>query len=81
MPCGIPVSARLQKHINHFSVLVDRTPQIVLLTPDLHEDFINEESVALAWMFSPESPGVPGSKLDAPKSDRLIADGYPALGQ
>jgi hypothetical protein len=30
-PGGIPVSARLPKHIDHFSVLVDRTPQIVLL--------------------------------------------------
>jgi hypothetical protein len=81
MPCCIPVSARLQKHINHFTALVDRTPQIVLLAPNLHEDFINEKSVAVALVLSPVSPGIPGAKLDAPKTNRLMADGDPSLGQ
>jgi hypothetical protein len=53
----------------------------VLLAPDPHEDFINEEGISVALMFSPESPGVLGSEFDAPETDRLVADGNAALGQ
>jgi hypothetical protein len=37
---------RLQIYINHFTILIDRTPKIVLLAPDLYKNFIYEESVA-----------------------------------
>ena len=61
---GIPVSARLQKHIKNFTVLVDRTPQIVLLAPDIHEDFINEEGIAIALVVALQPFGISGGKFD-----------------
>jgi hypothetical protein len=80
-PCCPAVSSRLQKHIDHLSILVHRSPQIVLLAVDLHEDFINEEGIPIALMFSPESPGVLGTEFDLPESNEFVGDRDPSLGQ
>ena len=80
-PCCPAVSSRLQKHIDHLTILVHRFPQIVLLAVDLHEDFINEEGVPIALMFSPESPGVLGTEFDLPESNEFVGDRDPSLGQ
>ena len=71
----LSVSSHLQKHINHFSILIDRSPKIVLLAPDLHEDFIYEEGVAIASVTAFQTVRIAGSKLDAPQcSGQLIPD-------
>ena len=80
-PCCPAVSSRLQKHIDHFTVLIDRPPQIVLLAADLHKDFINEENISVALMFSPESPGVLGTEFDLPESNVFVGDRDPSFGQ
>jgi hypothetical protein len=49
--------AGLQKHVNHFTVLVDRTPEIVLFAVDLHEHFLDRGGVPIPPMFSLQSPG------------------------
>jgi hypothetical protein len=49
----LSVSARLQKHIDHFTILIDRTPKIVLLALDLHKDFIYEEGIAITPVPTP----------------------------
>ena len=47
-PLGGPaVSAGLQKHVNHFTVLVDRTPERALFAVDFHEDFVDIEGVPI----------------------------------
>ena len=70
-----------QKHINHFTILIDRTPKIVLLALDLHKDFIDEEGIAIALMPALQSPRIPRPKLDAPQTNRLIADDNAALSE
>ena len=77
----LSVSTRLQQHINHFTILIDCTPKIVLLALDLHRGFIYEEGVAIALVPTPWSCGVFGSELDTPRTNRIIADSNPALGQ
>jgi hypothetical protein len=47
-PCCPAVSSRLQKHIDHFTILIYCTPEVVLFAPDLHKDFIYGEGVAVA---------------------------------
>jgi hypothetical protein len=42
--CAVP--SCLQKHIDHLSVLINGSPQILLLAADLHEHFINEKCIA-----------------------------------
>ena len=53
----------------------------MLLTVDLHEDFVNEEGIAVASVLTLQSPCVLGTELDAPQTNGLIADGDAALGQ
>ena len=45
----------LNKHINDFAILVDSSPQIVLLTVDVYENFINIERISESMMASFES--------------------------
>ena len=39
----------------------------MLFAIDLHEDFIDEEGIAVAMMLSLQSPGEPGTELDTPE--------------
>jgi len=41
----------------------------MLFTFDLHEDFINVEGVAVASVFSLQSPGIYSPEFDAPEPD------------
>ena len=53
----------------------------MLLAIDLHEDFIDEEGVAIASMLSFQSAGIDGSEFDAPEADCFSADDDAALGK
>ena len=48
--CAIPLC--LQVDINHLAILVNSTPQLMLLTVDLNEDFIDVERVAVTKVLS-----------------------------
>jgi hypothetical protein len=52
----IPPSLKI--HINHLAILIDSSPQVILLAIDLHEDFIDEEGIIVALMFSLPYSGV-----------------------
>jgi hypothetical protein len=77
----IAVPARLQKYIDHLTVLVNSSPQIVLFTLNFHEYFIYIESVTIALVISTKSLGEFGAELRAPKADGLIAHRNTTLGQ
>jgi hypothetical protein len=47
------ISPGLQKHINNFTILVYSAPEIVLLSTNLDEDFINEECITESLMLAP----------------------------
>ena len=38
-----PIPLGLKIHIHHLAILVDSSPQVMLLAIDFHEDFIHEE--------------------------------------
>jgi hypothetical protein len=46
----------------------------MLLAIDLHEDFIDVESIAVAPMPSFQAACINGTELDAPEADRFSAD-------
>ena len=50
--CRPDITSFLEKHINYFTVLIIRSPQIVLLPLNLHKDLINEEGVAESLVIS-----------------------------
>ena len=61
--------------------LVDGSPQAVLLTVDLYENFIHEESIAITPVFTLQSAGINGTELDAPQAYRLAGDGHASFCQ
>lgn len=64
----------LQVDIDHLTVLIHSTPQVMLLAVYLHKDFIDVEGIAIASVFSLKSPCVQSTELDAPDSDRFTTD-------
>jgi len=42
------ISALLKEHIYNFSVLIHRSPQVVLLATNLDEYFINKKSITVS---------------------------------
>lgn len=79
--CGCSISSGLQVHINHFAILVNGSPEIVLLAFDPDKNFIDAEGVAIATMLSLESSGIYAPQLDTPQADRLSTDDDSSLGQ
>jgi hypothetical protein len=61
--------------------LVDGAPEILPLTLDIHEKFVQVPNVAQATLSSLECPGIFGTELQTPLSDALKADCDPALCQ
>ena len=76
-----PIPFSLKIDIYHFTILVNRSPQVMLLTVDFDEDLINVESVTVSSVLSLQSAGVNGTEFDTPKADRFSADGDSPLGQ
>jgi hypothetical protein len=62
------------------ALLIDSTPEIMLLPIDLHEDFINIEGIAVTMVLSLQPPSVKCTEFDTPKADRLTADCDASLG-
>jgi len=52
----------------------------MLFALNLNENFIDKESIPIALVPPSESLGVFGPKLDAPQSNRLVADRDSAFG-
>jgi hypothetical protein len=50
-PGSCTVASCLKKYIDHLSVLVNRSPQILLPAADLHEDFVNKECISIALVL------------------------------
>ena len=53
----------------------------MLLSPDLHEDFINEKCISITLVPTSQSPGILGSKLVTPQTNGLVANRNVSLSQ
>jgi hypothetical protein len=53
----------------------------MLLTVDLHKDFIDEKGIAVATVLSFQTARIKGSELDAPKTDCFATDCDATFGQ
>ncbi len=68
-PCGGPIPASLQKHVDYLTILIDGAPEVLLFTIDLHEYLINVEGIAAALVLPLQSPSVYCAKPNTPKPD------------
>ncbi len=64
-----PIALCLKIDINNLAILIDSPLQVMLLTVDLYEDFVEEKGVAVASVFTLQSSCVYSSELDAPEAD------------
>ena len=75
------IAAWLQENIYHVSVLVDGAPEILPLTLDCYEEFVQVPDVAQATLPVPKYTDVFGTELSAALSNGLVRDYDPALCQ
>ena len=66
----------LEIHINDLAILVNCSPQIMLLAVDFDEDLFDIEGITVATMLSLQAAG---AELYTPEPDGLTADGNTAL--
>ncbi len=71
--CSLRITPFLEEYISDFFVLINSSPQIMLLSLDLHQDLINEENIAASLMFSPEVSRKLGTEIVAPQTNYFIA--------
>ena len=71
---GFAVAPALQKDFDDFSVLIDSSPQIVLYTIDLHEDFIDIKGITKTLVSAFQTSSILGPELVTPQPDRFITD-------
>ena len=69
-----PIAARLEQDVDHVAVLVNGAPEIVLLTPNVHEEFIQVPRITQATLSPLEPTSILGTELPAPLSDGLVGD-------
>ncbi len=77
----LAVASCLQKHIDHLSVLINSSPQVLLLTLDLHEHFVDKKCISKSLMSMLQALDIFTPKLVTPQTNRLIAYGDTAFRQ
>ena len=75
------VASRLDEDVDQVAVLIDSTPQIVPLTVDRDEHFVQEPGIAESTLPSSQSPSVVWPELYAPAADCLVGDHNSSLRQ
>ena len=78
---GTPIATRLDEDVDHVAVLVNGTPEIVLLTLDVYEEFIQVPRITQATLSPLEPTCLLRAELLTPLSDGLVGDYYPSLCQ
>ena len=80
-PRCTPVPMGLYKDVNHVTVLIHRAPQILALTVDRHEDFVQEPRISESTLSSLQLPRVVGAELPAPLPHGFIGHDDSSFGQ
>jgi hypothetical protein len=76
-----PIATRLDEDVDHVAILVNSTPEIVLLTPDVYEEFIQVPRITQATLSPLEPTRILRTELPAPLSDGFVGNHDPPLCQ
>jgi hypothetical protein len=71
----------LDEEIDQVTVLVHGAPQILALTVDRDEDFVQKPRIAESALSALQPPGVLGAELHAPLPNRFIRHDDAPFGQ
>ena len=77
--CGRTISTFLKKYINNFTILINRSPELMLLIIYPDENLINEKCIAISPVLFLQSIGKFRAKSIAPQSDRFVGNIYSTL--
>ena len=80
-PRCTPVPTGLYEDVDQVTVLIHRAPEILALTVDRHEDFVQEPRIAELTLSTPQPPGVIGAELPAPLPNGFVRHDDAAFGQ
>ena len=80
-PRCTPVPTGLYEDVNQVTVLVHGAPQILALTVDRDEDFVQKPRISESTLTSLQPPGVIGAELPAPLPNRFVRHDDAAFGQ
>ena len=80
-PRRTPVPAGLDEEVNQVPVLVHRAPEILALTVDRDENFVQKPRIAESTLASPQSPRVIGAELPAPLPNGFVRHDDASLGE
>ena len=80
-PRRTPVPTGLDEKVNQVTVLVHGAPQILALTVDRDEDFVQKPRISESTLTSLQPPGVIGAELPAPLPNSFVRHDDAAFGQ
>ena len=70
--CRTRIPAGLREDIDQVTILIHRAPQILELTIDPHEDFVQEPRISESTLSPSQPPRVVGTELSAPLSNGFV---------
>ena len=79
--CGALIPMRLDQDVDHVTILIHGTPQILLLAVDSNEDLVKVPMVTEPSLTSLQFPSIVRTELLTPPSDRLIRHADSSLGE
>ena len=71
-PRCTPVPTGLSEDVDQVTVLIHRAPEILALTVDRHEDFVQEPRISESTLSSPQLASVVGAELPAPLANDFV---------
>ena len=71
-PRCTPVPTGLYEDVDQVTVLIHRAPEILALTVDRHEDFVQEPRISESTLSSLQLPSVVGAELPAPLANGFV---------
>ena len=76
-----PVPTRLHEDVDYIPVLIHRTPEILTLTLNGHEHFVQEPRISKSTLASPQPPSVVRAELRTPLSNGFVRHDDSSFGQ
>ena len=80
-PRCTPVPTGLYEDVDQVTVLIHRAPEILALTVDRHEDFVQEPRISESTLASLQLPSVVGAELPAPLANGFVGHDDSSFGQ
>ena len=80
-PRCTPVPTGLYEDVDQVTVLIHRAPEILALTVDRHEDFVQEPRISESTLSSLQLPSVVGAELPAPLANGFVGHDDSSFGQ